>query len=1061
MKRLVQSCFVWLFLLAGASLLAQNVKGTITDEKGEPLPGASVVVKGQAGKGAATDLNGKYTISDLQPGEIQLEFSFIGFEKQTKTIQLSANETKVVNAMLKESSRRLDEVVVVGYGVQRKRNVTGNIVSLDGKEVRDMPAPSFEVALQGKAPGVQISTSGGMAGSASVVRVRGIASVGGGGDPLYIVDGVQINQDYFAGSGHGRADAGGMNQNPLAFLNPDDIESVEVLKDASATAIYGSRGANGVIIITTKRGAQKGLRFNFSTTQGVSLPTNRPEMFNGREYLDLYEEAWINDGNTGVPTGLPAGLSWNEVQNTNTDWVDETIRTGYKQFYDFGVEYGKDKYNFYAGVSYDANQSYIEGDQYNRLSGRFNGDYRFSDKLSMSLSTNLTQGVYYRVDNGPAGGLGAAMSTALPIYPIRYNRDVYTQDPDNPMDSVIQHRQGDYWFEGGVNNNPTGLRDLKRWRNTEIRSINNLSITYSPFKNFTLTGSGSYDYSGFTEDLYEPLDILPGADPNIVGQGIAKRYPRTSNSVNLHGTASYIWDLNENHSFNFMVGTEYVDRRSEVSNIVLTDSAGNFSGLTNEVFDANGPFYDFAYLRDSVEFDSVQLESQRIYASYFGRVNYAYKNKYLAQVVLRADGSSSFGPENRFGFFPSVSGGWIISDEKWMKYNRVINYLKLKSSIGFIGNSDFAQNQFISRYNFIQAPGYNNNPILFPINAPNPDLKWETTEIFDLGLEFGLWEDRITGEIAYYRKNTRDVLMRVQLPRNNGFTEYFDNVGGVLNYGVEFSLSSNNITTENFSWKTDFNIAFNRNRITSLGGYSEDAVAGGTNDTRVVEGESVGTFYMVPVTGIDPSTGLPIYRGINGEPTNVYDQANRVPVGKGIPDAIGGITNTFNYKNWTLSTLLVFSIGADVYDHSAKYQQTGWPAFGNFWNFTPAAYDRWTRPGEEARLPRLTLDNNTYPGLEEDFWNTSLWVQDASYLRLRNVTISYNFDRDKAQKIGLEGLSIALIGTNLLTFTEFTGLDPEVARDFTDVTDRNMSLNTTYLTAPQEQTYSIRINANF
>jgi hypothetical protein len=218
---------------------------------------------------------------------------------------------------------------------------------------------------------------------------------------------------------------------------------------------------------------------------------------------------------------------------------------------------------------------------------------------------------------------------------------------------------------------------------------------------------------------------------------------------------------------------------------------------------------------------------------------------------------------------------------------------------------------------------------------------------------------------------------------------------------------------------------------------------------------------MVPVESIDQATGLPVYRSITGELTSVYDQADRIPVGKGIPDAIGGITNTFSYKSWTLSTLLVFNIGADVYDHSGKYQQTAWPAFGNYWNFTPAAFDRWTQPGDEARLPRLSLDNNTLPGLEEDFWNTNLWVQGASYLRLRNVTVSYRFNKDAASKIGLKGLSVALIGTNLLTFTNFTGLDPEVARDFTDVTDRNMSLNTTYLTAPQEQTYSVRINANF
>lgn len=1048
-------------VLAMTSLLATgqaSVSGTITDEKGETLPGASVVVLEQAGKGAAADFDGHYRINGLPPGELTLKFSFIGYQPKEKKITLKEGQSLRLNVSLSESQSRLNEVVVVGYGVQRKRDVTGSIVSLDGKEVKDMPAPSFEVALQGKAPGIQVSTSGGMAGAASVVRVRGIASIGAGGDPLYIVDGVQINQDYFAGRQLGRGNSGGMNQNPLAFLNPDDIASIEVLKDAAATAIYGARGANGVIIIRTKRGTSNKLRFSFSSTQGVSMPTKRPEMLSSGEYLDLFEEAWINDGNVGEPRGLPAGITWSEAKRYNTDWVDQTIRTGYKQFYDFGVENGGESYNYFAGISYDANESYLIGDQYNRLSGRLNGDMRFGD-FKVSLSSNLTQAIYHRVDNAWSGGLGSAMSTALPLYPIYYDRNIYEPDPDNPGDSLLAHRAGDYWFEAGAQNNPVGQRELKQWRNTEIRAVNNLSLSWTPIDNLTFNASGSLDYSQFTEDLYEPVGnnsyIAP--DPNL-GLGIAKRWPRKSVSYNTHLTANYIWDVNEDHSLNFLLGTEYVDRVSRVGLRAYTDADGNVV-VNNEVFDVPGPFYREESLRDSIQFDSIQLESQRRYASMFGRINYSYKSKYLAQVVLRADGSSSFGPENRYGFFPSLSAGWILSDEDWLKYNRVINYMKLRGSFGFIGNSNVGQNEFFARY---QTQGfYNNFPLRYPVNAPNRNLKWETTEVLDFGLEFGLWEDRLTGEIAYYRKNTRDVLMAVSLPRINGFTTFTDNVGAVLNYGLELALSSVNVSGEGFSWRTDFNVAFNRNRIVSLGGYSEDAVAGGTNDTRVVEGQSIGTFYMVPVEYIDEATGNPVYRDINGELTKIYDQANRVPVGKGIPDAIGGLTNTFNYQRWTLSVLFTYSIGADVYDHSAKYQQTAWPAFGNYWNFTPHVYDRWTQPGDVARLPRLTLDPRTYQGLEEDFWNTSLWVQDASYLRLRNVSVTYRFGKDAVKKLGLDGLELSAIGTNLLTFTHFTGLDPEVARDFDNITDRNMSLNTIYLTAPQEKTFSIRLNANF
>jgi TonB-linked SusC/RagA family outer membrane protein len=1063
-KTITQFCSLLIALLSVFYVQAQNITGTVSDKTGEGVPGATVSIKERPGKGAISDLAGTYVLENVKPGKITLVFAFIGYTTKEVPAEVVAGTNQTINVILEESISELDEAVVVGYGVQRRREVTGSIVKLSGAELNDMPAPSFEATIQGKAPGVQIVTGGGMAGSGSVVRVRGISSIGAGGDPLYIVDGVQLNQDYFAGRSIRNPDAGGMNQNPLAFLNPDDIESVEILKDAGATAIYGSRGANGVILITTKRG--KGLkagqlRFNFSTTQGISMPTKRPTPLSGPEWLQLYEEAWVNDGNVGVPTGLPGGLTWEEAQQNNTNWVDEVIRTGYKQFYDFNVQKSGNKYNFYVGLSYDANQSYLKGDQYDRLSGRFNGDYKFSDKFDMSISTSLTRAVYDRIDNGPAGGLGAAMGTALPIYPIYHDKDVYQDDPDNPGDSIIQFRKGDYWYRAGASNNPAGMIAQKEWRNTELRSLNNVRLNYTPIKNLTFSSSTSFDYSNFVEDIFEPAGIGTIIGPNDdLGTGISKRWPRTSRNFNTFLTATYNYEWREHHDFTFLVGTEYQEARSNTRQIKVYNDAGEVVNVTNEVFQTTAPFYADDNLVELNPFDSIVPEATSKFASAFTRVNYNYKGKYLLQAVLRTDGSSRFGPSNRYGFFPSVSGGWILTNEEFMRNNRYINFLKLKSSIGYIGNANLGANEFFARYG--TGGRYDNQPITYPLNAPNPDLKWESTEIFDAGIEFGLFNDRITGELAYYRKNTSDVLMTVALPAYNGFGSYYDNVGGVLNYGVEAKISTVNISTNNFSWKTDFNIAFNRNRITSLGGYSEDAVGGGTNDTRIVEGASVGTFYMVPVAYINSETGLPVYRTPEGGTTTTYSQDLRVAVGKGIPDAIGGFNNTFTYKNWSLSTLFVYSIGADVYDHSGKYQQTAWAAFGNYWNYTDQVFDRWQKPGDEARLPRLTLDpKNQYPGLAEDFWNTSLWVQDASYLRLRNVTLNYNLNRNFVKRLKMQNISIAFIATNLLTFTKYPGLDPEVARDFTDITDRNLSVNTTYLTPPQEKTFSVRINASF
>lgn len=1032
-----------LFSIAVWSLEAQVVQGQITDKAGEPLPGASVVVVGQAGVGTAADFDGNYLLEGIKPGKITLEYSFIGFETKQVEITIAAGETKKLNMVLAESSSQLDEIVVVGYGVQRRRDMTGNVVKLDAKKLNDMPAPSFETAIQGKAAGVQIVTGSGLAGSPSVVRVRGITSIGAGGDPLYIVDGVQLNQDYFS-----RGNSGGMNQNPLAFLNPDDIESLEILKDAAATAIYGSRGANGVILITTKRGKKGGLQFNFSTTQGISEPTRRPDMLNSQEYLQLYREAWINDGNTGTPV-LQRGVAWDDAQRVNTDWVDEVVRTGYKAFYDFSVTKGTEKYNFYAGLSYDQNQSYIVGDQYNRLSGRFNGDYRFSDKLSLSASTSLTQATYDRVDNAWAGGLGSAMSTALPIYPIYWDRYNIGSSGDT------LNRPGDYWLQAGVNNNPTAQRELKDWRYTDLRAVNNLKVTYNPFKNFNILASASMDYYQSMEDIYNPSGPnTANVGSPTAGRGIADRYPQRSYNYNGFLTGTYNWDLNENSKFAFMAGTEYQENFTRTYQMTLRDSADNVIGVRNFVEDAPGPFYSEADLRNNYDFDSVTTSFISRFMSFFGRINYTYKGKYLAQVVLRSDGSSRFGPENRFGYFPSASVGWIISDENFMKENRVINYLKLKSSIGWIGNANLTNIEFAARYRR-DAAAYDGRDILYPLNNPNPDLRWETTQVIDLGLEYGLFEDRITGELAYYRKNTSDVLLNVSLPRVSGFGNFYDNVGALLNEGVEFQVKSRNLVGE-LRWTTDFNIAYNYNEIVSLGGYSADAVGGGTNDTRTVIGEPVGTNFLVRFSHVDPTTGRPVYLDIDGNPTFVWDPANRVPVGSVLPDAVGGITNTFGYKQWDFSFLFVFVVGSDIYDSSSKRQ------LGRMddWNKTRHIFDRWRAPGDEATYPALTLDENNL-GSTTPWINTDLWLHDGSYLRLRNVTLSYRLNRDQLSKLGLKGCQISFIGTNLLTFTRYPGLDPEIARDFENATDRNMSVNITYLTPPQERTYSIRLNVNF
>jgi TonB-linked SusC/RagA family outer membrane protein len=1000
---------------------AQSVSGTVLDEYNEPLPSVAVVLKD--GRGTQTDFNGQYTL-ELGKGTHNITFSFIGYEEQVKTVVL--DKSKILNVTMKPSNTQLDEVVVVGYGVARKRDLTGSVVSLKTKELTDIPTPSFENAIQGKAAGVQVITGSGIAGSGSMVRVRGVASISAGGDPLYVVDGIPITQDYFL-----NGNRGGFNTNPLATINPNDIESVEILKDAAATGIYGSRGSNGVVLITTKRGKSKKLSYNFSSRVGISGPTALPNMATKEEYLQLYEEAWVNDGNVGVPE-LPGNrVSWAEAQAfEGTDWVQETIRTGIKHGYDFSASRGFKGGNFYAGLSYNDNNSYLQGNSYERLSGRFNVDYNLASNLKMGVSTSLSRGVNNRIDAAWSGGFGEAMSRALPIYPVYYAEDEY----DDNGNLIAQ--AGDYWLKGGVSLNPVAQRNLKDWTAIEDRTINNVTFDYKPSDAWTIRAQGAFDYMHFEDHIWEK----PGYDPtykddegNLLGR--ANMYPYSVWNTSGNATANYMKDFGPDHHFNWLIGSEYQYNR------ILREDGYYDSEATGQIRETG------VWVNDPRSY----LE-EYAFASAFTRLNYNFKGKYYAEALIRRDGSSKFGPNNKYGNFPAASIGWIVSEESFMA-NSPFNYLKLKTSVGKNGNSAIPSYQWYGYFN-VANNGYAGQTYRYPVIRENANLRWETSTTYDVGLEYGILNDRITGELAYYYKQTNDMLLNVTLQGSTGFGSWWDNVGSVYNTGVEFAIKSRNIVTDNFTWTTDFNIARNYNEITSIGQYSPDAVSGGTNDTRVVVGMPIGTNYLVRFSHVDPANGLPVYLDIDGNETYTWDLQDRVAVGNVMPDAVGGLTNTFNYKNYEFSFLWVFTIGGDIYDSSSKRQM----GVVTDWNFRTDIFDRWQQPGDVATYPILSRDYRTY-GANTEWINTNLWLHDGTYARLRNVKLSYRVPKENLKYV--QGMSVNLTATNMITLTNFIGLDPEIARDFENATDRNMSPNITYLTPPQEKTLNVGVNINF
>ena len=1000
------------------------VNGTVTSvEDNTGLPGVNVIVKGTS-KGTVTDLDGNYSIP-VEDGDI-LVFSFVGYTSQEIPV-LGRTE---IDVKLGTDVMALNEVVVVGYGTQTKRELTGSIAKVDGKQLADIAVPSFEAALQGRAAGVQVIQGSGVAGSGSMIRVRGIASLSAGGDPLYVIDGIPITQDYFLND-----DRGAFNNNPLATINPNDIESVEILKDASAAAIYGSRGANGVILISTKRGKSGKPSFDFSSRVGVSNPTRNIPLLNNQEWLQLYQEAWENDGNVG-PASLPGGISWEQAQNTNTDWYDETTRTGVKQEYNLSMSQGSEKLKTYVGIAYSDNESFLLGNSYERLSGRLNLDYNILKNLKVSLSSSLSQGINNRVANAWDGGYGAAMADALPIFPIFSST-------------------GDYYRPNG-GQNPRLKIDLLDWRTREIRTINNLALDFEPIENLTIRATGSIDYMDIQDDKYEPgpdNEFALNTDATV-GMGKAERFPNWVTNMNGGLNVSYLIDKNDNR-FNLLGGLEYQES--------LTESYDRI-----EIFDVTGPLHDDPAIPARTDNEGNSLPNPVYtsapdqvwsFISYFGRVNYSFKDKYIVKVSARVDGSSRFGRNNRYGFFPSVGLGYVISDEDFFPQNSIVNFLKLKGSWGVTGNADIPNYQ---RWGTFQRRAgndgnpYNQSPILFPVRLENPDLQWEVQRTIDAGFELGMFENRVYAEVSYYDKNSTDVLIDRLVQASTGFERYFENIAEINNSGFEVSLKTRNLVGA-FQWTTDINFATLKNEVIDIGATPPDAIAG-SGDTRVVEGYPVGVNFLNRFSRVDPANGLPIFLDIEGNETYEFNLADRVVVGSVVPDATGGINNTFSFKNFDLDVLFTFTLGGNIYDDAAKRQL----GVVSNWNLRRDIVQRWRTPGDIAEFPRLTLESQTYGGLPS-FWNlnTTQFLYDASFGRIRNVTFGYNLPGEMMSRMGIKRARVFVNATNLVTFTKYPGPDPEIVRDHNGRQGRNLSPNVTYLTPPQERAFALGINVSF
>ena len=967
---------------------SKNIQGTVRNEEGKPLPFVTVSVKG-TNQGAITNQDGAFNL-EAEPSD-SLKVSFVGMQTQIVPVGNNTN----FDIVLKPTSTSLDEVVVVAYGTKRKRDIISSVSSVSAEEIENTPNSSFENVLQGKTPGVVMS-SGARAGNVNSVRIRGTSSLSASSQPLYVIDGVP-QTDYTMGYTGDNA-----QMSPLSNISPNDIESIQVLKDASASALYGSRASNGVVLIQTKRGKEGQTKINFSSQLGYQEPTNFIDVLNGEQYTSLFNEAYAyaSGGAVEQVLGEPA-------EAASTDWIDRTMRQGMMQQYNLSARGGNEKTQFYAGLSYNDDEGYTSGNSFERISARLNVDHTINDKLRMFANLSMSRVVNDRVSG--SNSISSASTLGLLQFP---NIPVYNED------GTYHHGPGPNIGAGFSGHNL--VRDIGEsfHESQTYKPSINIGADYKINENLKFSSSFSTEYIDMTDNIFWGLNSQDGSSQNGVLQNLS--YTRlnylTTNKLDYNKT------FNEKHNFHAMAG--YSFQKTVYDNFNMTGE--NFPSNSLHTMSSAATINSGGGILEEVAFES-----------YFGRFTYDFDNKYLAEFSIRTDGSSRFGAEERYAVFPAGSLGWIVSDEDFMRNIEWIDLLKVRTSYGLTGNSEMLSSATAADATILNYPalgvfrtgfGYGGEPGIAPTRLANPNLRWEQTAQFNVGINLSALNGRVEFEADYYNKQTKDLLLNVNLPATSGYTTYTQNLGQLENKGFEFGLNTHNLTGA-FKWSTDFNIAFNRNKITDIEGQIiENTVS------RAMEGEAVGVFYTVEYAGVDPETGDALFYDNEGNKTSTYSSDYRKIVGDPNPDFTGGFTNTFSYKGINLRVFMQFSQGNDVYRSGGRFVNNN---MGSLWNQQVNQLDRWQQPGDITDVPQARLATN---GSQ----NSSRYIEDGSYIRFKNITLGYNFPRNIVERAGISNLRLYVQAQNWITFTDYTGNDPEVTSNGT----ANIGQGITFLEAP-------------
>lgn len=1027
--------FLCLFAVGPAHAQEITVTGTVTDAGAQsPLPGATVTIQGTS-RGTAADADGTYELE--APSSGTLVFSFVGYASQ----EVPINGRTTIDVALAPAEQALDEVVVVGFGEQEEASVTGSIAQVSADDIQAAEVSSFEEALQGRMPGVRITNSSGKLGQGIRVRIRGSSSVTGDNQPLYVVDGTPLNSQNLSDNG--------APANPLSQLNVNDIESIEVLKDASATAIYGARASNGVVLITTKQGVSGGSQFSFSLKRGWSGPTGNVDMMNASQYVDYYLEAAENSNPLfpafdteafirGSFDDLAAGTDWTQAigENANpvvdTDWTDQPFADNPTSFEaSLSARGGDENTTFYISGLYNQTDGILFRNALEKISGRANVTHSFSDRFEVGTRLNLNRVVNDRVPNDNQFSTPIQLIAQTPISP------VYTPQtegiPTNDNGLLGEYQPTGELFNQTLYFNNLLYEDNVRHNVTTFRTLGNAYAEYDLLSSLSVRGEFGLDLRTRNADRYWNSKVFQNVGTD---EGIGRQVWNRIENYNVDAF------LNYNDTF---LGLHTV---SGTAGMQLQSSTTNSAVVEAESF-PNDSFQQINSGSDIVAGGG--SETTYRFLAYFGRLNYDYDGRYFLKLSGRYEGSSRFGEDNRYGFFPAISGGWVLTEEDFLPSGDLLNRLKLRTSYGITGNAGIGN--FPAR-GLWGASSYAGASGISPIQTPNPALQWEQTREVTVGLDYDLLGNRVSGSIDYYRKTTNDLLLDLNVPATTGFLAQTRNVGEVKNNGLEFLVETRNLTGD-FSWSSNFNISFNRNEVTDIRG--QVLTGGYVNQAR--EGEPLGIYYALEYAGVDPENGDALYyineRDDNGNivnpdaTTNDPNAANRTVIGNPQPDFTGGFGNTFAYGGVQLRVLFSFSYGNKLYDGGGVFKT----ANGRFRdNQHVSQLDAWSEPGDQTDVPepRLFINN----GAAE----SSRYLYDASYIRLKNVRLSYSLPPRLLQQLSLNKATIFVTGQNLLTFTDYRWWDPEANADY--ITG-NIGFGNEFYTAPQARSVTGGVQFSF